>query len=135
MTPPAPGESADDLLLEMRARLLVEQRRLLRDQRRSFQRIQKHVEQEMKDLMRTDAAWSDAMPDYRHKRAILEAAIAQTDATLVKNGQALGASVHDPFSMIAHHPQDLLDTPRAAGHRRIDREYRRGLRIAATNVA
>ena len=140
---PAPGESAEALLLELRATMLLAQRRQLRAQRRGFQRIAARVDYEMQETIRSDATWPEAMPGFQRKRAILETAIAQTDDALARNGQALAAPVRDPFDLISNTPAELIETARTVQQRRADRKYRRnissgrgaGLRLVASEAA
>lgn len=125
---PAPGESAEALLLELRAQLLLEQRRQLRSQRRGFARIAQHAEYQFAELMRTSADWPDAMADYRRQRAALANAIERTDAALEHNAEALAAPVRDAWLLIEHNPDDLLDTVSRARQRVRSRTYQANLR-------
>ena len=61
---PAPGETAEALLLELRATMLLAQRRQLRAQRRGFQTIAARLDWEMQETIRSDATWPEPRPAF-----------------------------------------------------------------------
>lgn len=131
---PAPGESAEAMLVEMRAALLLEQRRQLRSQRRSFVRIAAQLDWELKVWVRdsldlnTGAATS---AEYERRRAALATAVEQTDAALVRNAEALAVPVPDAFQLLEYRPDNLTDIPRVVQHRARARQYQANLRLVA----
>ena len=132
------NESAEDMLLALRAKTLLQQRTALLGQRRAFQRIKRQVQWEAGEAMRdglTLEGMGELAAALQRRLDALDRAVEQTDAALAKNGQALGAPVRDPFTLIEHKPAELIETEHKVSQRRADRKYRAGLRVVSAEAA